>query len=47
MPSSGYYLIDSRRREITPATPEMIEDRRRLESSARRLVPASSSEVQR
>lgn len=45
MPS--YYLIDSREKTITPATQEMIEERRRIESSTRKLVSAYSNEIQR
>lgn len=43
----AYYLIDDREKVIIPATPEMLDDRRRIESSTRRFVPAYSSEVQR
>lgn len=43
----AYYLIDSRTKTITPATPEMVEERRRIESSSRKLVSAYSSEIQR
>jgi hypothetical protein len=43
----GYYLIDDRTKTITPVTEEDYEERRRIESSTRRIVPAYSSEVQR
>ena len=43
----GYYLIDDREKTITPVSEDMYDERRRIESSTRRIVPAYSSEIQR
>jgi len=43
----GYYLIDERQKTITPVSQEVYEERSRIESSTRRIVPAYSSEIQR
>ena len=43
----GYYLIDGRQKTITPVSQEVYEERSRIESSARRIVPAYSSEIRR